>query len=150
MAEFLRGGGERQARWIDEMDCQHDAILSMLESLLQLDADRASKAELSSSLEALRDYTACHFEAEEAYMAATGYAKLDVHQVIHRDLLIRLDEHRQRFERGGERLGAALYSFLKFWLAAHITGVDQQYPRHALRRTHPAEATEEMSRVNPA
>src|ERR1041384_4446189 len=107
MSEFLRWEREKHSLWIDEMDGQHDAILSMMVSLHRRDAERAPKAELSSSLNSLRAYTARHFKEEEAYMAATGYCRLDVHQVIHRDLLAKLDEHLEHFERGGGRLGAS-------------------------------------------
>lgn len=122
------------------MDCQHHTIVSLMDDLIRRDAERASKAELSNLLDTLRAYTARHFKDEEGYMAATGYSKLDVHQVIHRDLLIKLDEHVNRFRDGGGRLGVRLLSFLKYWLSAHITGVDRQYPRQALRRAPATDA----------
>jgi hemerythrin len=142
MTEFFQWDRGKHSLWIDEMDCQHEAIVSLMDSLARRDTDRASKTELSNLLDTLRAYTARHFKEEEAYMAATGYPKLDVHQVIHRDLLIKLDEHVNRFRGGSGRLGVGLLSFLKYWLSAHITGVDRQYPRHALHRTPAAEAAD--------
>jgi hemerythrin len=133
MSEFFQWDRERHSLWIEQMDERHRAIVSLMNSLYRCDTELASKAELSSLLDTLRDYTARHFKDEEAYMAATGYTRLDVHQVIHRDLLIKFDEHVERFNASGARLGAPLISFLRYWLTAHMTGVDRHYPRHATR-----------------
>jgi len=134
MTEFSQWEREKHSPWIAEMDKQHQALLSLMTSLIRRDAERAPRAELSSLLSMLCDCTVQHFKEEEAYMAATGYQKLDVHQIIHRDLLLELDEQVSRFEAGNGRLGAPLLSFLKFWLSPHITGVDRQYARRALLR----------------
>ena len=136
--EFFSWDREKHSPWIDEMDCQHQAIISLMESLSRRDADRAPKSELLNMLDTLREYTTRHFKEEEAYMAASGCPKLDVHEVIHRNLLLELDEHIGRFEHGSRRLGARLLSFLKFWLSAHLAGVDRQY----LRNTPPNVAEE--------
>lgn len=143
MTEFSQWDRGKHSLWIDEMDCQHQTIVWLMDNLSRCDADRASKAALSSQLDTLREYTVRHFKEEEAYMAATGYPKLDVHQVIHRDLLIKLDEHVNRFKSGSGRLGVGLLSFLKYWLAAHITGADRHYPRHASCDSLAAEAADE-------
>lgn len=133
MSELFQWDRSKHARWMDEMEGQHHAIVSLMDSLYRRDTERASKAELSNLLDTLRDYTAQHFEEEEAYMAASGYPRLDVHQVIHRDLLIKLDAHVERFRAGGGRLGTDLISYLRYWLTAHITGVDRHYARAAKR-----------------
>lgn len=132
MTEFYQWDSEKHSLWIDEMDRQHEAILSLMDDLARRDAERAPKVELTNLLELLTDYTVRHFKDEEAYMAATGYPKLDVHQVIHRDLLLKLEGHLSRFKSGGGRLGADLLSFLKFWLFAHVTGVDRRSGRYPL------------------
>lgn len=153
MSELLEWERARHSTWIDEMDGQHRAIVSLMDALFQRDAARASKAELSKMLDLLREQTARHFKEEEAYMAATGYSKLDIHQVIHRDLLLKLDEHVHRFQVGGERLGAGLSSFLKFWLSAHVTGADRgqhrQRPGEREWRLSPDEAATKTG-VRPA
>jgi hemerythrin len=113
-----------------------------MDGLVQRDAARAPKAELSGLLDTLQEQTEQHFKEEEAYMAATGYAKLDVHQVIHRELLLKLEEHVDRFKAEGERLGAGLLSFLKFWLWAHINGADRQRQPRQRSRPAPTEAAE--------
>jgi hemerythrin len=146
MTEFSQWGRGKHSLWIEEMDSQHETIIWLMDDLARRDADRASKADLMTLLDTLRECTVRHFKEEEAYMAATGYSKLDVHQVMHRDLLIKLDEHMSRFKSGGGRLGVGLLSFLKYWLAAHITGFDRQFPRHSSLRAPAAEPADETGR----
>jgi hemerythrin len=147
MTEFSQWERGKHSLWIEEMDCQHETIIWLMDDLARRDADRASKTELGNLLDTLRECTVRHFKEEEAYMAATGYSKLDVHQVMHRDLLIKLDEHMSRFKSGSGRLGVGLLSFLKYWLAAHITGFDRQFPRHPSRRSPAAEPVGETERT---
>jgi hemerythrin-like metal-binding protein len=147
MTEFTQWERGKHSQWIDEMDCQHENIIWLMDNLSRRDTERASKAELANWLDTLRECTARHFKEEEAYMAATGYPKLDVHQVMHRDLLIKLDEHMSRFNSGSGRLGVGLLSFLKYWLAAHITGFDRQVHRHAPRRSSAEEPADELKRA---
>lgn len=146
MAEFFEWDCEKHSLWIDEMDGQHQAIVALMNSLYRLDGERAPKRDLSRLLDTLREYIGQHFKDEEAYMAMTGYPRLDVHQVIHRDLLIKMDGHIHRFKAGNGRLGAELISYLRYWLTAHITGVDRQYAQHALRRQPEAEAAQKRER----
>lgn len=147
MTELLDWDREKHSQWIDEMDSQHEALVLLMSSLFRRDGERACKAELMTLLETLRESTARHFKEEEAYMAATGYPKLDVHQIIHRDLLLKFDEHIDRFSAGSGRLGAGLLSYLRYWLAAHITGVDRQHGRHTLRRSATGEGADEGARA---
>jgi hemerythrin len=147
MAEFFEWDCEKHSLWIDEMDGQHQAIVALMNSLYRLDGERAPRADLSNLLDTLREYTGRHFKDEEAYMAATGYPRLDVHQVIHRDLLIKMDDHIHRFNAGNGRLGPDLLSYLRYWLTAHITGVDRHYARYALRGPPATEGERERTRT---
>lgn len=110
----------------DEMEEQHEVLLALVARLAVRDAAHALKAELSLLLHELINHTDRHFKDEEAYMQATGYDKLDTHQMIHRELLVTLRRHVSAFEDGDGRLGVKLTSFLKFWLAPHINNVDRQ------------------------
>jgi hemerythrin len=118
---------------IDDMDQQHRVLLELMANLAQRDAGGATKAELSEMLELLRTCTLEHFRDEEAYMAKMACAKLEIHQLIHRDLAKALGEHIREFEAGNGRLGHRLLSFLKFWLCAHIRGADKDHLRYPPR-----------------
>jgi hemerythrin len=131
--EFSGRSPEKHALELDEIDQQHEQLVSIMNLLTKRDADRAPKAELAELLEQLVEATLRHFEAEEAYMAGTGYPKLDTHQIIHRDLLATLQRHVGTFYTGHGRLGVQLLSFLKFWLSAHMKGIDELYAQQRLR-----------------
>jgi hemerythrin len=111
------------------MDQQHRVLLELMANLARRDATGATKAELTEMLEVLRACTLEHFSNEEAYMAKMGCSKLEIHQLIHRDLAKALRDHIREFEAGNGRLGHRLLSFLKFWLCAHIRGADKDHLR---------------------
>jgi hemerythrin len=127
MTELLPRAPRTIALDAEAMDRQHQVLVAIMDELAQRDAELAPKEELSALLRRLADRTAQHFEAEEAYMARTGYPKLDTHCIIHRSLLAALREHLQKFEAGGGRLGHKLLSFMKYWLVAHINSVDRHH-----------------------
>jgi hemerythrin-like metal-binding protein len=109
------------------MDLQHEDLKLLMRALAERDAAGASKGELSAQLRQLEAVTVGHFRDEERHMADVGHPKLDTHQLIHRDLLAMLRRHIAEFESGsGGRLGCNLLSFFKYWLGAHIEGMDRQ------------------------
>ena len=114
------------AKRLQQIERQHDHLVALIELLIQRDAAQAPTQELSGLLQELHAFIKQHFDDEEQYMLATEYPRLDTHRVIHRELLARLHDHVQRFERGQRRLGNQILSFLRFWLSAHITGQDPE------------------------
>jgi hemerythrin-like metal-binding protein len=122
---------------IDDMELQHRFLLTLMNELDRRDAGGASKAELAEMLERLRTFTLKHFSDEEAYMAKMGCAKLEIHQLIHRDLAKTLDAHIREFEAGNGRLGHKLLSYVKFWLSAHIRGADEEHLQHCRSTAQP-------------
>jgi hemerythrin len=138
MSETFRWESEHESSSslrIEEMDRQHRLLIALMNGLAERAEQGASKAELAGLLEQLSDYTARHFQEEEAYMELTRYPKLDTHQLIHRDLLLKLRQHVSEFKSGSGKLGHRLMSFLKFWLTAHINSVDTYYARDARERS---------------
>jgi len=121
---------------IAEMDRQHEILVQVMNRIAARSADGAPKPELSRLLQQLLNYTVQHFEDEEGYMASQAYPKLDTHRRIHADLIAQLRGHIASFEaRSSAQLDPALLGFLKFWLAAHIQGIDKQYAEHTRRRS---------------
>jgi hemerythrin len=120
---------------VDEMNRQHDILIALINELAHRNQERPSKEELTELLDQLCSLTLQHFEAEEAYMRATGYARADIHCLIHRKLIAKLFEHVAMFNAGEGKLDHKLSSFLDFWLAAHINGADQYYTRHVAEQS---------------
>ena len=126
--------GEEQAAktpQTEALDAQHRELVAVVDKLVRRDGERALKAELSLLLRQLLFLTEHHFNEEEAYMSSTGYCRLDTHQIMHRQLLATLRERVTEFEAGDGRLGTRLTTFLKFWLLAHINGMDKDLIRRA-------------------
>jgi hemerythrin len=135
MSQFISYDPRTHSLHMDAIDRQHDTLILIMNELVRQDAQGASKEDLGLLLEELRSLTVRHFQAEEAYMRATGYARLDIHGLIHAKLIARFQDHVKSFENGNGRLGHRLQSFLEFWLAAHIKGVDRHYAQHVATRS---------------
>jgi hemerythrin-like metal-binding protein len=113
------------------MDRQHHLLIDAMNRLAARDASGAPKQETLRLLDQLTNVTLQHFHDEEAYMAEKAYPKLDTHKRIHAELVTQLQSHIAAFRAGASsRLNPKMLEFLKFWLAAHICGIDKQYAEH--------------------
>lgn len=120
----------------EAMEAQHEVLDWLMRTLAERGAAGAPKRELSPLLRQLESLTVQHFQEEEQYMRDLAHPKLDTHQIIHRELLAMLQRHVSEFEQGDGRLGPKLLGFLKYFLGAHLEGMDRhlaQYSR-SLRR----------------
>jgi hemerythrin-like metal-binding protein len=135
MSELFSWDAKQYALDIAEMDAQHQVLISMMNELAERAAANAPKSEVLALLKQLGNYTIQHFREEEAYMERIGYPQLETHKVIHRELLSNLRQHVAAFDAGSGKVAGDLLGFLKFWLAAHIRGIDRQYASFERRRS---------------
>ena len=115
---------------VPPMNEQHQRLIALMNRLHDRCDAGAERTEVAQVVDELACYTVEHFAAEERYMASVNYPRLETHKLIHQELLAVLAKHRQVFGRTGT-LGVEFFSFLKFWLASHIQGIDKQYGAHA-------------------
>ncbi len=113
---------------VPEMDKEHEILIQQMNRLHELHQQRAPRAQVAAALDALQEFTVRHFAGEEEYMARIGYAELPRHARVHHELLSNLRAHVQKFRTAGA-LDEEFFSFLTFWLKAHIRGVDVRYTR---------------------
>jgi hemerythrin len=111
---------------VRDMNTEHQRLMALMNQLYDSNSKNLGKVVLAGQLGALAQFTREHFQHEESYLAASGYAELRTHKLIHADLLKKLDEHATDFSRSG-KLSPAFFSFLKMWLSAHICGIDMKY-----------------------
>jgi hemerythrin len=131
MNEFFPWDPTKYSLAIAEMDHQHQMLIDVMNRLASRDSGGAPKHELQRLLDQLGSVTVQHFRDEEAYMATNRYPKLDTHRRIHSELVAQLQGHIAAFAAGtSPRLDPKFLEFLKFWLAAHIRGIDKQYADH--------------------
>ena len=116
---------------VGAMNDEHRELMRLMNRLHELEVAKAPRAELGRALEELGSFTVEHFKHEEEYQASIGYPGLASHQKIHADLLAKFGAHKQDFDEGSGGLGEKFFHFLKFWLSAHIAGVDRKYGDHS-------------------
>lgn len=113
---------------VEPMNHEHKKLLDLMAQLQRANEAGAAKAVLVNALNQLAAYTITHFRDEEAYMERIQYADRRVHGIIHKQLLEKLEGHRQAFVTGpAPQLTVELFHFLKGGLSSHILGVDMKY-----------------------
>lgn len=113
---------------VDDMNDQHQVLLKMMNELYDGTAAGMTRIDAIDRLGKLFEYTVKHFKEEEEYMESIGYEGLKSHQLIHKNLIDRLTELANGFKDSTEeKLPADFFNFLKFWLSAHIKGIDMKY-----------------------
>jgi hemerythrin-like metal-binding protein len=108
------------------MDEQHRALVDAMNEIYERAMAGATPTEMLSLIDGLISSARQHFSDEEAFMASIGFAELEKHRQVHHNLLDRLEQYRiSLFETG--RIGQDLFDFLRFWLNAHMCGIDRRY-----------------------
>lgn len=114
---------------VDIMDDEHKILVSKINKLVESLEEQyinKNKVELLKYFKDLADYTKEHFDHEEKFMNAIGYAQYPSHKKIHEKLLEQVASYGKQIEK--ETLDdQKLISFLRNWLISHIMGVDMQY-----------------------
>ena len=111
---------------VHEMNDEHKGLLEYMNLLFDLHQAKASSAEQKEVLDKLKDATVEHFRHEEVYMEKIGWENLASHRYIHQTLLENFTKHYSKFCEEG-KFSDEFFHFLKFWLSAHIQGIDKKY-----------------------
>jgi hemerythrin-like metal-binding protein len=115
---------------VNAMDEEHQVLIGLMNDLQRLHEQGATVADQGKALVKLANYTRKHFTDEEGFMSRVGFPGLRHHQLIHQQLLARLDEFAAEFQRNG-KLPDGLFAFLRIWLKSHIRGIDMKYAEHS-------------------
>ncbi len=111
---------------VDEMNNQHKGLLKLMNQLHDAYERGDSYAKQAEILGRLGQATIDHFTEEEAYMESIGFDGLEVHKLIHKDLLDKFTKHVEDSAKNNA-LTDNFFVFLKVWLTAHIMGIDTKY-----------------------
>ncbi len=115
---------------IPAMNEEHRWLISLMNRLHDQVNSGADRDAQGKTLEELGKATVKHFADEELVMARMGFPKIEHHKKLHAQLLTKFGAHAANF-KGGQPLGPEFFHFLKFWLSAHIQGMDMQYSDYA-------------------
>lgn len=136
---------EKYSVKVEEMDNQHQNMISMMNDLYQKNQAGLAKEEILVVLNDLEKYIIQHFREEEAFfLKLDNYDKKASHIKIHQDLLQKYSAHRTKYEESGTNtIAPDFFEFLRIWLATHISVIDMKYGQAASERVNKL-ASEEM------
>lgn len=123
---------------VGAMNDEHKQILSAMNRIYDAAEAGRTGEEINRLVERLGDVCIRHFQDEEAYMASIGFPDLAVHRIMHQDLLKRFSAFAAEIKAAGGRADQGFFYFLRYWLKAHIKGIDCKYGRHAAAHSHAA------------
>nr|WP_281411996.1 bacteriohemerythrin [Motiliproteus sediminis] len=118
------------ATQIDDIDDQHKRLISIYNQLHEALRTGQGPEVMGHILESLVEYTATHFQFEEALFSHSDYPDTEQHKDQHAKLLAQLDTLRKRHAGGNPEVMADILAFLRNWLLNHIMGSDMDYVPH--------------------
>jgi hemerythrin-like metal-binding protein/PAS domain S-box-containing protein len=129
---------------ITELDNDHKMLVSLLNRLYVAAFGEISEPEIVDIFGRLLEYTAHHFQREEAIMAACQFPDRERHCDLHKTLIAAAVSHYEIIKNSFSKadLDAGL-NFLKDWLLEHIIGEDMQIAKCA--RAKEAEVEEALN-----
>lgn len=108
------------------IDRQHQALFALVNEV----ADKVKTGnmpEIRGVIDRLAAYTVEHFRDEEAIMRKAGYPALEDHEMIHAELLEKVQELRAKLEKRQAVSMVGIIRFLSDWLKDHILKDDMAY-----------------------
>ncbi len=111
---------------VEAMNNDHKVLLKYMNELYDLYDAKADFAAQKVVLDKLKDATILHFQDEEKYMEKICFEGIDMHKIVHINLLAKFTEHYQDFI-SRHSFNEGFFQFLKLWLSAHIVGIDLKY-----------------------
>lgn len=130
MGEFYTWTEEKLGLNVPEMDNEHKELVVKMNALYKGVEDNVDRPSVEALINDLAQFTVKHFADEEAYMEKIGFPDVEIHKVIHKQLLSQFNEHVKKFQETGV-IEDSFFGFLKVWLTAHICGIDKKYSVHA-------------------
>ena len=116
---------------VDSMNREHQQILDAMNRIYDAQAQGKTGSAITALVDDLGRITTQHFIDEERFMEEIGFPSLSTHKVVHKKLLERFGEHAAKIKAANGVVEKEFFDFLRYWLSAHIKGVDAKYGEHA-------------------
>jgi len=119
--------------WKDQYSVENALIDKQHQTLFELVNEVAEKVkaknmiEIKDVIKRLAAYTVTHFRDEEALLKKAGYANLEDHQMIHAELLRKVQDLHQKLAMNQAVSLVSVIRFLSDWLKDHILKDDMAY-----------------------
>lgn len=111
------------------MDAEHRIMVMLFRKLDVALKTHQTEATLNHICQELKRCVEFHFASEENIMRETRYPEFAAHQIIHTELLMKLNEFVSKIVNHRE-FHDDLLDFLYKWLIEHIAKEDQQVAEH--------------------
>lgn len=115
---------------IQEVDEQHQVLVSLLNQLHEAIREHHGKATSREILDRLAEYTRTHFLLEESLQRLTHYPGFEIHKQQHEDLIKQVQELQFKLDHENATITFELLHFLKNWLTQHINDSDRRFGAH--------------------
>lgn len=112
---------------VQEVDEQHQVLVSLLNQLHEAIREHRGKAASREILDRLAEYTRTHFLLEESLMRLTHYPGFEVHKQQHEDLIKQVQDLQHKLDHENVAITFELLHFLKNWLTQHINDSDKRF-----------------------
>ena len=112
---------------IPSIDDQHRHLVEIVNRFDEASRRGRGTRVMGDLLDDLLGYTQEHFAHEETLMAAAGYDGLIKHQILHRQLLQKVERCQYEFEHGGRRVTAEVRDLLRYWVESHLLSEDKAF-----------------------
>ena len=112
---------------VDSLDNDHKKLLTLINHLQTAVHYQTGEEFEKEALDEVVAYTKYHFEREEKMMQDAGYADLEAHKELHREMIAKVEEFVRDYEKRGHEALEDVALYLKNWLVNHINGTDQEY-----------------------
>lgn len=133
MAQELFQWDKQYELKVGAMDDEHKKLIALMNSLHKKYESKAPFFEQLAAFKELANFTVKHFADVEAFMAAIKFPSLEIHKIIHKQLLEKIFHFSAEIEKS-KSISPDIFGFLKTWLTAHILGVDTQYAEHSRKK----------------
>jgi len=112
---------------IESIDNDHKKLLHLINNLQTAIDYKTDKLFERQTLDEVLDYTKYHFRREEGLMENNGYPDFVPHKKKHEEMIEKVNDYVQAYEKGESDAIESLLTYLKSWLINHINGTDQEY-----------------------
>ena len=126
--------GSRYLTWkdsysvgIDSIDNDHKKLIHLINNLQTAIDYKTDRQFERQTMDEVIDYTHYHFDREEGLMEDNDYPDFVPHKAKHKDMIAKVNEYAEAYERDEPDAIESLLAYLKSWLIAHINGTDQEY-----------------------
>ena len=115
---------------IPQIDEEHRRLFEIAEETYQLQQEEFlvdKYDQIKAVLQKLKDYTAMHFQHEEAYMESINYKKMFTQKIQHQEFIDKIEEiDLSDLDADSDAAITEILKFLTDWLVNHILENDKQ------------------------